>query len=54
MEVLLDEVGVFEMGENKDEEEREEVVVRGRKSREQRWGAVDVEDGGRRLVDAMR
>lgn len=46
VEVLLDEIGVYEMGGD------EGVVTR--RCREQRWGAVDIEGGGGRVLDAFR
>lgn len=43
IEVLLDEVGVYEF-ENGDDEEAMRVT---RKCREQRWGVVEVDGRGR-------
>lgn len=58
VEVLLDEIGVYEYemmprgeeGENGCAEEREGGAVLVRRNREQRWGAVVVEEGGGRVV----
>ncbi|KAK2075307.1 hypothetical protein P8C59_009442 [Phyllachora maydis] len=51
VECLLDEIGVWE--EEEEEQGREERARKGRRCREQRWGAVDF-DGEYRLVDAFR
>ena len=44
VEALLDEIGVWEP---------ERAAGGPRRSREQRWGAVDVVDNGTRLVNAF-
>lgn len=56
VEVLLDEIGVWEQGEGEGETARRPPWGARRASREQRWGAVDVRrDGdGARVVDAFR
>lgn len=63
VEVLLDEIGVYEMKEEEEEgeimeggeggeggEEGDEGAVLVWRNREQRWGAVVVEEGGGRVV----
>ncbi|KAM7190555.1 hypothetical protein V8F20_009688 [Naviculisporaceae sp. PSN 640] len=60
VEVLLDERGVYEydfddpdkIGEGRSTITERQVKIR-RRCREQRWGAVEVEEGGGRIVDVV-
>ncbi|KAK3954344.1 hypothetical protein QBC32DRAFT_255691 [Pseudoneurospora amorphoporcata] len=57
VEVLLDELGVYEglegvLGETGEGEGKRKGLTR--RSREQRWGAVEIEKGSGRVVDAFR
>ncbi|KAK1780010.1 hypothetical protein QBC45DRAFT_410091 [Copromyces sp. CBS 386.78] len=57
VEVLLDELGVYEglegvLGETGEGEGKRKGLTR--RSREQRWGAVEIEQGSGRVVDAFR